>query len=568
MLMVRAFLFCLIAAGVLAAQTPSNNSSNASNQPAAKGTITGRAIDKSTGQPLKKVTVLVRQAESSGGQRGGRFNQPQAVMTDTNGQYTIQVDAGQYRLTANRNGYVAQAWGQKDARRPGTILTVADNQTLKDINFDMVPGGVIAGRVVDEDGEPMSNVMVQVLRATFQDGERHLENAGNASRSDDRGEYRIFGLPARRYYVSATRRGGFDGGPVMVAIGGDGSATAGGAASEGYATTYYPGTTEMASAAPIEVRAAEEQRVNFTMVPTRVFKVSGRVTDASGQPVRQGMAMLMSRNGGLAMGPGGFSPIQNGKFEMRGVVPGSYYVMAGTRDEESQAGRRDVEVGDSDVDNVNLNLTEGIDIRGSIRFVDYNGKQPDVMNIMLQPKRAGMFFGMSSASTKADGSFVLKSVFPEDYVTVIGNLPSDTFIKSVKVGGDETATTGFNGAKGGTMEVVISGKAGKIEGTVTDADGKAFAGATVVLMSDKPFRTRRTSAETTSTDQYGHFTFRGLRPANYQVGAWQDIDEEEYSDPDFARRQSSNLTSVKLSEGESQTKDLKLAASETQTASN
>jgi protocatechuate 3,4-dioxygenase beta subunit len=412
----------------------------------------------------------------------------------------------------------------------------------------------------------MANVMVQVLRATYQDGERRLENAGNSARSDDRGEFRIFGLPARRYYVSATRRGGPDE-QFMVVMGDNGPAAGGTGASEGYATTYYPGTTEMGSAAPIEVRAMEEQRVNFTMVPTRVFKVSGRVVDASGQPVRQGMAMLMPRSGGFAFGPGGFSPIQNGKFEMRGVVPGSYYVMAGTRDEDSQAGRRDVEVGDGDVENVNINLTEGAEMRGSVKFVDFTGKQPDAMNIMLQPKRAGMFFGMSSATAKPDGSFALKGVFPEDYVTVIGNLPTDTFIKSVKVSGDETATTGFNGAKGSTMEIVISGRAGKIEGTVTDADGKPFAGATVVLTSDKPFRTRRTSTETTSTDQYGHFTFRGLRPANYQVGAWQDIDEEEYSDPDFARRQSSNLASVKLSEGESQTKDLKLAATETQSAS-
>ena len=567
MSMVRAFAFVLVAVCAFA-QTQSS-ASNSLNQTPAKGTITGRAIDKSTGQPLKKVTISVRQAESSGPSRGGRFNQPQAIMTDADGRYTIQVDAGQYRLLASRNGYVRQAYGQKDTRRPGIILTVAENQTLKDINFDMVPGGVIAGRVVDEDGEPMSNVMVQVLRATYQDGERRLENAGNSARSDDRGEFRIFGLPARRYYVSATRRGGPDGGPMMVVMGDEGAPGGpAGATSEGYATTYYPGTTEMGSAAPIEVRAAEEQRVNFTMVPTRVFKVSGRVVDATGQPVRQGMAMLMSRSGGFAAGPGGFAPIMNGKFEMRGVVPGSYYVMAGTRDEDTQAGRRDVEVGDGDVDNVNLNLTEGAEMRGSVKFVDYAGKPPDAMNIMLQPKRAGMFFGMSSATAKADGSFVLKGVFPEDYVTNISNIPADAFVKSVKVGGDETVTSGFNGAKGGTIEIVISGRAGKIEGTVTDADGKPFAGATVVLTSDKPIRSRRTSAETTSTDQYGHFSFRGLRPADYQVGAWQDIDEEEYSDPDFARRQSANLTSVKLSEGESQTKDLKLAATQTQSASN
>jgi hypothetical protein len=110
---------------------------------------------------------------------------------------------------------------------------------------------------------------------------------------------------------------------------------------------------------------------------------------------------------------------------------------------------------------------------------------------------------------------------------------------------------------------VISGKPASIQGNVTDAEGKPFPGATVVLMSDKPIRSRRSSGpETISTDQNGHFIFRGLRPANYSVSAWEDIDEEDYSDPDFAKRQEGRFTVVKLSEGESPSTDLKLVTSE------
>src|SRR3954471_23954520 len=205
-------LFCFCALLALAvAQTDENPATTLSQKPtAAKGVISGSVIDQATGQPLKKTTIAFRNSQSG----GQRFQQPLATSTGVDGRFSMQGDPGEYRLVATGNGYVRQAYGQKDARRPGTIITVAAGQTINDIKFQMVPGGVIAGRVIDEDGEPLAGVMVQVLRASYQDGERRLEPAGGTVRTDDRGEYRIFGLLPRRYYVNATRRSGMEGSPM------------------------------------------------------------------------------------------------------------------------------------------------------------------------------------------------------------------------------------------------------------------------------------------------------------------------------------------------------------------
>ena len=379
----------LMGAGAFAQSAPpSATSAVTGDQP--QGTISGIVTDAATGQPLKKATIIFRNTQNN---EGRRFTQPLAVTTGVDGRYSMKLDAGEYRLAVTRNNYVRQSYGEKDPRRPGTILTLAAGRELKDIDFHMIQGGVIAGRVIDEDGEPMSGVTVQVLRATFQDGERRLQPAGGMARSDDRGEFRIFGLAPRHYYVSATRRG------MMDFFNGPGEVRDGPLSmpqqSEGYAVSYYPGTTEMSAASSIDVKAGDEQRVNFTLVPTRTYKVTGKVMDANGQPAKSAFGMLLSRNGTPM--PSGFTQIEDGKLDIHGVTPGSYSLMVGTRDEEERAAaQRDIEVGDQDVTDVNLTLARGSEIHGTVRFVDFTGKQPN-LNVMLMPKQSRNLVGLSSA---------------------------------------------------------------------------------------------------------------------------------------------------------------------------
>ena len=105
----------------------------------ARAVISGIVTDASTGQPLKKASIMFRNSQSG----GGRFQQPLVVTTGSDGRFAMALEPGEYRLTANRNGYVRQAYGAKDPRQPGSPLTLAAGQELKDINFRLVPGGVI-----------------------------------------------------------------------------------------------------------------------------------------------------------------------------------------------------------------------------------------------------------------------------------------------------------------------------------------------------------------------------------------------------------------------------------------
>ena len=83
------------------------------------------------------------------------------------------------------------------------MLTLGAGQELKDLVIRLQAAAVVEGRVTDEDGDPMPEAQVAVLRQTFVAGRSHWEQVG-AERTNDLGEYRIPGLAAGNYFVSVT----------------------------------------------------------------------------------------------------------------------------------------------------------------------------------------------------------------------------------------------------------------------------------------------------------------------------------------------------------------------------
>src|SRR6266545_1834143 len=166
-------------------------------QPQGTSAISGRVLTADTGRPVKRARLTV-----SGGGRGGR-----TVITDDQGRYQItELAAGNYTVTASKSGFVDAVFGQRRPLQPGTQVQLADGQTVADIDLRLTRGGVITGRVADEDGEPLARALVTVQRYQYVRGERQLTPAGG-DQTDDRGQYRVFGLPPGDYYVSASAAG-------------------------------------------------------------------------------------------------------------------------------------------------------------------------------------------------------------------------------------------------------------------------------------------------------------------------------------------------------------------------
>src|SRR4051812_10345287 len=217
--MVRALsistLLVALAVAVGAQQQPSPRPGQASGQPARDtsaqpkeapppgGRISGRVLAADNGRPVKRARVFATAAELPGG-RG--------MLTDDSGVFDLtELPAGRYTLTVSKSGFVALSYGQRRPLQAGTPLQLGDGQQLKGIEFQLPRGSVISGRVLDEDGDAMPGVMVRVMRYQYLQGERRLTAAGNGQ-TDDKGQYRVWGLMPGEYYVNAIARGGGPGG--------------------------------------------------------------------------------------------------------------------------------------------------------------------------------------------------------------------------------------------------------------------------------------------------------------------------------------------------------------------
>src|ERR1700730_6999626 len=132
-------------------------------------TVEGSVFNPATGAPLKKAAVVVNRTDVQ-----PNLNAPPPsynTTTDAAGKFAMKdIEPGKYRMTVTRNGFVTMTYGARGPTRPGTTLTLERAQKMKEVNFRLTPHGVVAGRVVDEDGEPIPFVSVQLVRFQVRQG--------------------------------------------------------------------------------------------------------------------------------------------------------------------------------------------------------------------------------------------------------------------------------------------------------------------------------------------------------------------------------------------------------------
>jgi hypothetical protein len=175
--------------------------------------------------------------------------------------------------------------------------------------LEITPGGVITGRVTTAGGWPVIGQRIYP-RLTDIPGQQKLPlvvDVSSLSKTDDRGVYRVYGLPTVRYIVS-------------VEVEGRGPRT----------WTFHPGVTEESQAKAIEVTAGRvTENVDIKLPPiARAYEVRGRVVDeTTGQPIpkiRVGRNTLSSDGKAATIDSGGASANENGEFDFTSLPPGQY----------------------------------------------------------------------------------------------------------------------------------------------------------------------------------------------------------------------------------------------------
>ena len=237
-------LLSLFFASVASAQITSRNppASKPKDQECA---ISGMVVKLAGSEPIKTATVQLQSTQD--------LAHSVSVVTDVGGRFELKgIDPGRYRLKVSRTGFVTQEYGQKSPNDPGSEIRLSPGQNLRDLLFRLIPWGVIAGRVLDEEGEPLPWAQVTALREVYSNGKRKLSSEALVP-TNDLGEYRLFGLKPGRYFISAR----FKPGQHVVGRSEVREDEVDDSRPE-FMPVYYPGSPDPARALTLALKAGEE----------------------------------------------------------------------------------------------------------------------------------------------------------------------------------------------------------------------------------------------------------------------------------------------------------------------
>jgi hypothetical protein len=249
---------------------------------------------------------------------------------------------------------------------------------------------------------------------------------------------------------------------------------------------------------------------------------------------------------------------EKGAFEVRGVFPGSYLLLTSPFDRAQLSARQRLEVGNSDVNDVEVTLRPPVEVQGRVKIEGdaSPGLKPDNVYVVLIQEDALSWDRDNGAEAEADGSFTLSKLDQGEYRVSVSRIPPGCYLKAVTYGGVDALAKGVNiGEAAGTLEVLLSPNGGSVDGTVTGDDEKPAIGATVVLV---PEAKRPDLYKTGTSDQNGRFTIRGVAPGSYQLYAWDYLEPGAYEDPAFLEPYRSQAKRVTAEEKSRVTQDLPL----------
>jgi uncharacterized surface anchored protein len=531
----------------------------------------GQASSQSTAQ-----TQLQGQAGVANGQT---FSAPANASrtTDETGRFSFtNLAAGQYRISAERQGYLRQSYGARKYNTSGTPITLRENQQVRDLMIRMNPQSVIVGKVVDEDSDPMVGLEVRAMKSVYRNGKKTW-SAANTGETNDIGVYRIPELDPGEYIIATVAQNPGRGGGGPMGRGGNSIEPLPQTAESIYAATYFPNSVDSASAVPVNLTAGSEMSgIDIHLRKTRVFRVRGKVANVPATAAVGGggggrgggmggasvMVNLMSVDGTGRGGPGSAARAPDYAFEIRGVSPGSYILMASTNGGGGGPGGggrggggssggvngmmavQQVNVGSNHVDGLVLQLAAGAEIQGTIK-VEGSSNPVSLPNVNVTLRSASQAGAAPRARVTDDSKFALAGVSPLPYSVALSGIPENCFVKSIRYGGQEVPEDGMSMAAGGVMEIVLSATAGSISATIADSSGNPVQNATVALYpKDGPI----TAAKSASTNESGTVTFKGLKPGDYRAIAWEDIPSGAYLDPVFLKPYETRGESVKVGE--------------------
>ena len=580
-----AVVFLLLWSTLAAAQTQPP-------RPAATGVIAGRLTSADQGRPVRKAQVRLTAASP---------RQTRTTVSDADGRFSFaQLPAGDYTLVAAKPGYLDMTFG---ARRPGpgvpgTTITLGAGQQITDLAFRLPRGGVIAGIVTDEFGDPAFGVPVRAMRFGYANGIRVAEPVPSMVVTDDLGGYRIAGLLPGEYVVSAVPRDSVAAAAasaeslrqrqaeLLAAARARGTEAALQAQFEsarreqgrdptrppestGYVAVYHPSVITPGMAGRVRIGASEQvSAVDIQLQVIATGVVSGVVTGPQGTPVAARVQLLDPAMPIANLAVWFRNASSNGRFAFHGIPPGAYVVTAQAstgRPGEELTAATTVQVTEAGEHDVALGLRAGVSASGTIDLaslagaVDLRKVQVVLMRVMTPAEWEAP---LGTAIPDAEGRFVIRGLSPGRYRVGVRGLPDGWMLASAMFDDIDVADYHLQvearPLSGGV--VTLTARRAQLTGVVSGSSGDPASDYAVLLFpSDRELwvpQSRRIHVAQPGAD--GRYTVRGLPPGEYRIAAVIPPEAGQQFDPEFLAQAMSGSTSVTIAAGEQKTQDLRV----------
>ena len=514
----------------------------------ATASIAGRLLDATTRQPIVGGVVVLR---------GPASRDQRLVSTSETGEFTlVDLPAATYTLHASALGYVVRQYGQRHPLERGTPIELRTGETRRQVDVALLQGGTIAGRVTTREGQPLAFAEVEALRPQLESNLRVLLPVGRAE-SNERGEFRIVGLPPGHYYVAAIDR----------AV--EGTEDASGRIH--WARTFYPGTSTPAAAERVRLGTGTTLTdVDFPLLSVSGVSVLGRLINPDDSELATGAVILSPESDeGLGLALAQATIVRpDGTFEFTDVSPGNYRLRASAR--TTQPGPAlfasfRLAVQNVDISGAALLLNRGANLSGQIEIAGGTGQpQPVMTDLWVSTPLAdgSMGSGLTRSQVLGDGSFSLISPKGNRVIRLEG-LPDPWSLETVFYKGLNVIDVPFELQAGDERErirMVLTDRTSRLAGIVQDEDGNAITDRAIVALPINPafWRSGNRHVRLTYPDLSGRYEIVGLPAGGYLVAAVDGISMGDLYDLALFQEVAAAGTETLVEAGETTTLDLVL----------
>ncbi len=408
-------------------------------------------------------------------------------------------------------------------------VKVEPRQQVTGIEVRLVATGVIAGRVLDEDGDPISRATIEALEYRWSRGRKTLRSAATRL-TNDRGEFRIFGLLPGPYYVRASRAS-YSGEPIV--------------------PVFYPGSITVLHASQLDLPpGAELGSLEIRLVKPVAYSLRMHFPEGfNGKDLGSRVTIMPSVTpAGPELAPNSgvlVSSFTDAGFVIRNLIPRRYSVTMQMPDPEIAARRlffhTYVDVADHDVE-IQPVFRAGFELSGLVE-----GSTARVARVDLLPVELPAATGITALPV--DRAFTFRDVLPDTYdfrITVAG-----AYLKQILLEGRELASQQLDlAANPGRLTIVLGEDSGEIAGLTVDPDGKPIPGAAVALAPVRPGWPDL--VRTAAADANGNFRLANIAPGDYRLFAWRSIPLGASEDPEFRLPYESKAQTVRVAPGSEQ----------------